>query len=184
MKYTCYLSLLAIVVAWLAIIISITVNPWFDVTEGNLSQLGALEVKYSYIYNFGLTAAGILISIQASYLVNFTKNKIGAFAAGIYFLAAVHLIVVALYPSGSGDLHGFASGEFFLLASLAILFFGITLVMDGFRKHGILSLAYFVIGWGGSILIDFPSNALLEIYNLILITFWIATFTHYCIRSA
>lgn len=179
MKYTYYLGILALLIAWIAIIISIMLSPWWDIMTGNLSQLGSVERPYSYVYNTGLTLAGILLAIYSASLMDSTKSRISAFASGIFLIASVHLIGVAIFAS-EVDVHTFASGEFFLLASLSIFFFGIALLSDGYRKHGMLSIAYFAIGWAGSILIDFPSNAFLEIYNLVLMSVWIITLTHYC----
>jgi hypothetical membrane protein len=170
MKYTYYFGVIALVVAWTTIISSILISPTWDIMTGNLSQLGKVEYQYSYVYNTGLTVAGILLAIYS------------ALASGIFLIASVHLIGVAIFAS-EADVHTFASGEFFLLASLAIFFFGIALLSDGYRKHGALSIAYFVIGWGGSIFVDFPSNAFLEIYNLILMSIWVVTLTRYCIRK-
>lgn len=179
MKFTCYLGIVALSIAWITIVASIMLSPWWDVMTGNLSQLGSVERPYSYVYNSGLTVAGILLSIYSVSLIDVTKSRIGAFASSIFLIASVHLIGVAVFAS-EVDVHTFASGEFFLLASLAIFFFGIALLSDGCRKHGGLTMAYFVIGWSGSIFIDFPSNAFLEIYNLILMSFWVVTLTHYC----
>jgi len=182
MKYTYYFGVIALVVAWTTIISSILISPTWDIMTGNLSQLGKVEYQYSYVYNTGLTVAGILLAIYSGSLIDVTKSRIGALASGIFLIASVHLIGVAIFAS-EADVHTFASGEFFLLASLAIFFFGIALLSDGYRKHGALSIAYFVIGWGGSIFVDFPSNAFLEIYNLILMSIWVVTLTRYCIRK-
>ena len=161
MKYTYYLGIAALIVAWGAIVIAIIINPWWNIMEGNLSQLGSSKVIHSYIYNWGLILSGILFAIFANSLIDSTKSRLGAFSAGIYFIASVHLMLVAIFASS--DPHGFASGEFFLLTSVSIFFFGLVLVSDGFKKHGYLSILYFVLALVGSALIDFPSNALLEV---------------------
>jgi len=149
---------------------------------GNLSQLGSVSRPYSYIYNTGLTLAGMLLGIYSVSLMGITKSRISAFASGIFLLASAHLMGVAIFAS-EVDVHAFASGEFFGLTSLVIIFFGIALLSDGYRKHGVLSIAYFILGWGGSIFLDFPSNAFLEIYNLVLMSIWVVTLTHYCIKE-
>jgi len=150
--------------------------------SGNLSQLGSVERPYSYVYNIGLTFAGMLLGIYSVSLMSITKSRISAFASGIFLLASVHLMCVAIFAS-EVDVHTFASGEFFGLTSLAIVFFGIALLSDGYMKYGMLSISYFIIGWGGSIFLDFPSNAFLEIYNIILMSIWVVTLTHYCIKK-
>jgi len=182
MKYAFYLGVLGGAIAWAAIIMSIILSPWWDIWTGNLSQLGSVERPYSYVYNTGLTIAGIIFGIYSVSLIDVTKSRVGALASGIFLIASVHLIGVAIFAS-QPDLHTFSSGEFFGLTSLAIIFFGIALLSDGHWKHGALSLSLFAIGWGGSIIIDFPSNAFLEVYNLILMTIWVLTLTHYSLTK-
>jgi hypothetical membrane protein len=182
MKYTYYLGIIGWAIAWIAIIVSIILSPWWDIWTGNLSQLGSVERPFSYVYNTGLTIAGLIFGLYSISLMDITKSRVGALASGIFLIASVHLVGVAIFAS-QPDVHTFSSGEFFGLTSLAIIFYGIALLSDRYWKHGALSLSLFVIGWGGSIIIDFPSNAFLEIYNLVLMSFWILTLTHYCLTK-
>ncbi|MEM3403268.1 MAG: DUF998 domain-containing protein [Nitrososphaeria archaeon] len=183
MKYAFYLGILALMIAWTTIIASIILSPWWDIWTGNLSQLGSIEQPYSYVYNMGLTIAGVAFGIYSVSLINITRSRVGALASGIFLIASVHLIGVAIFAS-QPDLHTFSSGEFFGLTSLTIIFFGIALLSDRYLKHGALSLLLFVIGWGGSIFIDFPSTAFLEIYNIILMSIWIVAITHYSLKKS
>lgn len=173
---------LALAVAWTTIIASIMINPWFNLYEDALSDLGALGLETSYIFNSGLVVTGIVFAVYAGILVEITENRVSAMASGIAITAAAHLIMIAVFPSGT-EPHRFVSLEFFLLVAATVFFMGIAFYVDGWRAHGTLSMIIFSLGVFGSALIDWPSTALLELYNILLITLWTLLVSHYCRRK-
>ncbi|MEM0053063.1 MAG: DUF998 domain-containing protein [Nitrososphaeria archaeon] len=182
MKVTYFLGPLALISAWITIICAIIVNPWFNLYENALSDLGAINLETNYIFNYGLIITGILFGVYSSSLEKITKNRISAIASGISLIAAAHLIMIAIFPSGT-EPHRFVSLEFFLLVAITIFFMTIAFYVDREKGYGSLSITIFLTGILGSALIEWPSTALLEIYNIILITLWAILITHYCIRK-
>lgn len=180
MKVTYFLGPLALITTWITIICAIVANPWFNLYENALSDLGAVNLETNYIFNYGLILAGILFGTYSSSLEKITKNRISSVASGIALIAAAHLIMIAIFPSGT-ILHRFVSLEFFLLVAITIFFIAVAFYVDGEKGYSSLSLAIFLTGILGSTLIEWPSTALLEVYNIILITIWTIMITHYCI---
>ncbi|MEM3873307.1 MAG: hypothetical protein QXE05_12175 [Nitrososphaeria archaeon] len=90
--------------------------------------------------------------------------------------------MIAIFPSGT-EPHRFVSLEFFLLVAITIFFIAIAFYVDGEKGYGSLSITIFLTGILGSALIEWPSTALLGIYNIILITLWAILITHYYIRK-
>jgi len=182
LRISCFLGVVAIAVGWVTIISSIAVNPWFSVTTNALSDLGAITVGNRMLFNVGLAVAGMLSLGYTCCLVNSARNKLGVFAAGVYSLASVHLLLIAVFPEGTGP-HWFVSVEFFVLTGVSIPLLGVALIVAGARRHGLMSMLWAVAGFVGSAVVEWPSIALLEIYNLALITAWILTMVHYHVED-
>jgi hypothetical membrane protein len=182
MSRVCLLGPLALIMAWATIIVSITVNPWFNLYKNALSDLGAVGLGTNYIFNTGLILTGIVFAIYAGFLERVSRNRVSAMASGIAILSAAHLIMIAVFPSGT-EPHKFVSLEFFLLAAATIFFMSISFYVDGKKFYGTSSMIIFLVGILGSALIDWPSTALLEIYDIILLTIWTTLVSYYCIRK-
>lgn len=168
---------MAVISGWATIAVAIALNPWFNVAKGALSDLGAVGAPKNRVFNVGLTIAGTLSLAYAACLANSFKNRLGAFASGVYSVAAAHLILVAIFPSGT-EPHAFISIEFFVLTGVSMILIGLALIKDGLLSHGALSLSCSALGFFGSAALDWPSTAILEIYNITLITAWVATMAH------
>ncbi|MGB9726925.1 MAG: DUF998 domain-containing protein [Nitrososphaeria archaeon] len=182
MSRVCLLGPLALIIAWATIVVSIMVNPWFNLFKGALSDLGALGLGTNYIFNTGLILTGIVFAIYAGFLGRVSKNRVSAMASGVAILAAAHLIMIAVFPSGT-EPHRFVSLEFFLLAAATIFFMSISFYADGEKFYGTSSTIIFLAGILGSALIEWPSTALLEIYDIMLLTIWTILVSYYCMRK-
>lgn len=179
MEYFPYLGIISMIIGWITIVAAILINPWFNFMEGALSDLGALNVSNSYIFNSGLALSGILAMAYAIYLALSIGNKLATFGSGVFFIASSHLLLIAVFPEGT-EPHAPVSYEFFLLMAVSILIFGIAMLFEGSKKYGLLNILYFAIGLGGSVAFKWPSIALLETYNIVFMTAWAITVNRYC----
>ena len=96
-----YIGLAGIITGWVTIIIAIAINSWFEITRNALSDLGALTVEENLVFNIELAIAGIFALAYTFYLDSSIKNKLAFFSSGIYFVATVHLILIALSQKAS-----------------------------------------------------------------------------------
>jgi hypothetical membrane protein len=179
MRYLPYLGIISMMIGWITIVAAILINPWFNFMEGALSDLGALNVANSYVFNSGLALSGILAMAYAIYLALSIGNKVATFGSGVFFIASSHLLLIAVFPEGT-EPHAPVSYEFFLLMAVSILIFGIAMLLEGSTKYGLLNILYFAIGLGGSVAFKWPSIALLETYNIVFMTAWAITVNRYC----
>jgi len=167
-----YLGLAAILVGWITIATAIAFNPWFSLSRNALSDLGAIGVRNAWIFNSGLIIAGVLALLYSMYLLLASRSRLGILASSIFFLSAIHLILIGLFPEGTYP-HLFVSIEFFTLAGLAVLFYGIALLAERIKAIGAASILLAAAGFSGAILIPWPSIGLLEVYAICLLTIWI-----------
>lgn len=183
LKYLRYNGLLAFVIAYVFILVSISVNPWFDLFKNALSDLGRLGLENSYIFNTGLIIAALTALTYVPSLLNFFRSKIGYMSVGVFLVAIFHLLLIGIFPEGTKP-HGFVSYEFFGLMTLSLLLIGISLIVEKSSKYGIIFIALFLASLSGSSLIAWPSIALLELYNIVLYNAAVAALTYLQFRRS
>ena len=166
-----YLGILALAIGWLTIIISAALNPWFSLTRNALSDLGAIGVKNAWIFNLGITVAGILATLYSMYLIWASKSRLEVLASSIFLFSALHLILIGIFPEGTYP-HLFVSLEFFILAGFSILAFGAALISLGEMRFGLTFTLLSMIGFMGAAFIPWPSIGSLEVFALSLISVW------------
>jgi len=168
-----FFGILALAVGWTAIFISIMLNPWFSFTKNALSDLGALGQKYAFIFNSGLFIAGVLASLYAAFLLYISPGRLFSPASSIFLLAAIHLILIAVFPEKTYP-HLFVSLEFFILAGVSILFFGLSFLAQREVKLGAFFTALAIGGFVLAAIIPWPSIAAVETFSICLMTIWAA----------
>ncbi|MEM3229193.1 MAG: DUF998 domain-containing protein [Fervidicoccaceae archaeon] len=160
-----YFGILSFIIAFTGIGISISLNPWFNVWENALSDLGRIGIENSFIFNYTLIASSIFASIYSVYILKLLPNRIGCIGAGIYLVGTFSLAAIGLFPEGTKP-HMFVSLEFFIIMTFSLFIFGISLMRSGKKLHGLALIAIFAASIGGSIAISWPSVALLELFNI------------------
>jgi len=173
MSFFRYFGVLALAVGWITITISIMLNPWFSIMNNALSDLGALGLKHAWVFNLGLTISGFFAVLYSIYLLWATKSKLEALASSIFFLSAVHLILIAAFPEGTYP-HLLVSFEFFILSGISILVFGIALMVQGNPRFGLTFSLLSAVGFISAALAPWPSTGSLEVFAIILMSVWAA----------
>lgn len=176
-RYLRYSGLLAFVIAYVFIFVSILINPWFNLFKNALSDLGRLGLENSYVFNTGLILAALTAFTYIPSLLNFFKSRVGYMSVGVFFVALLHLLLIGVFPEGT-EPHGFVSYEFFALMTLSLLMIGISLITEKLSRYGLFFLAIFILSVSGSFLIKWPSIALLELYNIVLYNVGVGVLTY------
>lgn len=167
-----FTGLAASVLVWMVILLSIFHNPWFVFTKHAFSDLGGPEAANPWIYNYGMILLGILGFLYSLTLIEDAANKIETVGGAFMLIAGIFLALIGLYPSGTSP-HNWVSTWFFVQAGLAIISWGIGLLLSGFKNLGTVFTAMGVLGGMFAIFIDWPSVAVLEAYGICIIEVWI-----------
>ncbi|MEM1626015.1 MAG: DUF998 domain-containing protein [Sulfolobaceae archaeon] len=162
------LGIVSLILAWIIILTSIYLNPWFIFTKNAFSDLGSKYANYYYLYNFGLVIVSILGFIYACYLAYISRNKIETIGSAFVMVAMVFLALIGIFPEGTYP-HLFVSFWFFTQFAIAILTWGIGIFIEGDGKIGSILILLFIIGVLGSIIIPWPSAATIETWGIIII---------------
>ena len=170
-RLSCFLGIIATSLGLLTIWISTLVNPWFDVMRGALSDMGRVGLPTSWVFNGGLLLTSFVAATYVYCLTKSFRHPASHVAAGIYLVSVTHLTLIALFPEGTRP-HLTLSLEFFLMMMFTYLTYSITLWVEGFRTHSLLSFLAFITALGGSASIRWPSTALLELFNVGVMAYW------------
>lgn len=152
--------------------ISMSLNPWFSIARNALSDMGAIGVKYAWVFNSGLIISGALAFLYSAYLLLTLRSKLELLASSIMLLASIHLILIGLFPEGTYP-HFFVSIEFFTLMGVSMLLFGAAFTRGGARRYGICFAAMAIVGFLAAILGPWPSTGSLEVFEISLMTAWV-----------
>ena len=166
-----FFGVVATVLGLTTITASLSLNPWFNVMGGALSDLGRIGLNTAWVFNNGLLIASFIAAIYVHCLINSFRHPISYVAAGIYLVSVGHLTLIAIFPEGT-PYHLTISYEFFLMMITTYLTYSITLWVEGFRAHSILSFLAFATALGGSASVKWPSTALLELFNVAVMAYW------------
>ena len=151
------------VIYWLFTFWAISRNKWFSFFEHALSDLGTAEANAPWIYNYGLMISSIFVMFFAVYLVLTSQTKLQTVGGAYISVAAVFLALIGIYPGGTRP-HVFVSTYFFVQFFLGMLLYG----LGSEKRLRNISLFIFILAVVGS-LINWPSVALIETYEIVLI---------------
>jgi len=180
-KLTCYLGITSYVMGMGTVGVAMALNPWFSVWTGALSDMGRAWLSTAWVFNTGLMASAVVGMTYVACLLKAFRNSLTHLAAGVYLVAAANLFLIGAFPEGTKP-HWTVSHEFFFLMLFTYLLNSPALWLEGLRKHAVINLALFVLGLSGSIVVNWPSVATLELYNLALMGVWYVTMFH-AVRS-
>ncbi|MFP3210739.1 MAG: DUF998 domain-containing protein [Thermocladium sp.] len=176
-------GIIAAIVAWAVILISIWINPWFIFTRNAFSDLGGPSARYPWIYNYGLILTAALVLIFSIHLIQYSRNKLETVGASFISIAALFLAMIGVFHEGTYP-HVFVSTWFFAQFDLAIITWGLGSAMSG-NKEGWIELLMGLASPIPAILIKWPSAATLEAYGIAIIDVFtiIVTYREYASRQ-
>lgn len=141
-----YLGIVALLIAFGSILVSIAISPWFDWAVHDLSHLGIYEngLAAALIFNGGLIVTGVIMVI---FLFDYA-HRIGDPSSRLmllpFVMAMVSLTLVGLFPAGSSPIHFLASLGFLLSFPVAMCIVGISWVR--FQNRMVFAVASMVVG--------------------------------------
>ncbi|MGC8607065.1 MAG: DUF998 domain-containing protein [Vulcanisaeta sp.] len=180
-QFLAYTGMVAAVLAWLFIIISIIVNPWFVFTKNAFSDLGGPHATDPWIYNYGLIITSIFIVLYSINLLLISRNKVENFASAFVFVAGIFLALIGIYHAGTRP-HVFVSTWFFAQMDMALITWGIGSLMAKDRVLGSFSLILGIIAPIIALIVPWPSAATEEAYGIAVIDSWVTVMTYLEIR--
>jgi hypothetical membrane protein len=173
-------GIVAVIMAWVVITISISVNPWFVFTRNAFSDLGGPHATDPWIYNYGLITTSIFVDLYSIHLLLISRNKIESFASAFVFIAGIFLALIGVYHEGTNP-HVFVSTWFFIQIDMAIIIWGIGSLITRNKRFGLFTLLLGIVAPIIALLIPWPSAATVEAYGILAIDIWVVaeTFNEY-----
>jgi len=183
-----YSGIIAAILAWLVIFLSISINPWFVFTRNAFSDLGGPIAKDPWLYNYGLVVVAIFTFLYGIYLVIVNEGKVEIVGSSFVMVAAIFLSLIGIYNEGTYP-HVFVSIWFFIQFDIAILTYGIGLLVNVnyhsrvgssapltpimIKKLGISMILLFIIATLVAIIVPWPSAATIEAWGIFAIDVWV-----------
>ncbi len=182
-RYPIYAALLAPWVGLIGILIAISLNPWWSLTDNAISDLGNIKrpwVSYPYVLNTALMLAGALIIYFLQWLILHLRDSLAKFGTFIFLLGSISLFLIGVFPEEAEifgvEPHYYVSWGFFLLASFGMLIIGIAaLRIKESRGFGAFSVLLFLLSWllASFFLRTFKGVALAEFTGVFSLTLWL-----------
>ncbi|NJE10491.1 DUF998 domain-containing protein [Thermococcus sp. MAR1] len=151
-------------VYWLFVAWSISRNPWFSFWKNALSDLGGPEANSPWIYNCGLVVTAALILAFSVYLILSAVNKLQTVGSSYISISAIFLALIGVFHEGTSP-HVFVSTYFFIQFFVGALFYGLG-SKKSLKSIAVILFSLAVVG----AFIRWPSTALLETYEILLLT--------------
>ncbi|MEO2152539.1 MAG: DUF998 domain-containing protein [Thermococcus sp.] len=148
---------------WLFVAWSVSRNPWFSFWRNALSDLGGANATSPWIYNAGLMVTSFFVMAFAVYLISTAVNKAQTVGGAYISVSAIFLALIGIFHEGTKP-HVFVSTYFFVQFFLGALIYG----LGARRNVRVASLVLFALAVIGT-LFKWPSTALLETYEIILV---------------
>ncbi len=171
-------GLASLAVGWATVLVSIALNPWFNVLQGALSDMGAVGRPYAWVFNGGLMASGVLLALYSLWFIFYGRDGLEAACGGVLLVDGIHLFLIGLYPEGT-EPHLWVSLEFFLLIPLAMILEGASLARRRLRGLAVISLGLALGGLALEALLAWPSIATRELFAVACMSVWVAALTRY-----
>ena len=163
------LSTAVVVLPWLVIAASWSLNPWFDPLRGAYSDLGSPEARYPWVFNLGMVVSGVLVVALGIVVYSLSVSRLEAAGSTLLSEAGVFLALVGMFPEGTRP-HSFVAAWFFLQLYASYIVLGAALsrrslvegpalATIGALAAPLASLVELLVGW--------PSVAMLETYAVL-----------------
>ncbi len=136
------------IIGLLAVLVSISISPWFDWPINSLSDLGVEQQGGTqiaiWIFNGGMIIAGSLIAIFIMVTrKTIPNNRISKLAYSIIFIGGINLALVGVFPYNiSESIHLIVALIYFIFTPIGLMMIGVE------RRSRDRNFAMFSIGSG------------------------------------
>ncbi|AEC51693.1 hypothetical protein PNA2_0777 [Pyrococcus sp. NA2] len=100
---------------------------WWSITRNAISDLGKIGLPYNWVMNYSLIIGGICLTLYGIWKV---KEGIGKIGWALYTIGAIFLILIGIFPEGTGP-HYEVSWGFFISMFLSIFFLSLATIKIG-----------------------------------------------------
>lgn len=173
-----YTGIAGIACAWAIIGTSVALNPWFVLTRNAFSDLGADSATDPWLFNYGMIGIGALICVYSWTLAFRARNRTQVAGGTLFLTAGFFLMLIGYFHEGTYP-HLFISYWFFVQSALAIIAWGLGLLLSGERKEGSAVLMLGLISPLAAAVIPWPSAAMAEGFGIVVINVWVAICTFF-----
>lgn len=140
------MGIIAPIIAFTCILLSIASYPPFSWTNNALSDLGIKGGITAPLFNGGLMISGILALIFAAGLLKLpNKSIVGKIGVLVFALAALALITGGVFPENAKPMHYYASVAFFVFFLIAMLVIACSSLYAKSVKTGLFTLTVAII---------------------------------------
>ncbi|MGM0510971.1 MAG: DUF998 domain-containing protein [Thermoplasmatota archaeon] len=122
-------GILAPLIAYILIGISILIHPWFSWADHALSDLGAVETSYNNVFNFALMATGMIAIVFAFGIFRLAEDYMGILGVSLFIISLVLLIMIGIFPSGTPP-HFYISVSFFAVGAAGLALIAVDQLID------------------------------------------------------
>ena len=115
-------GILAPILAFICILVSIISYPSFSWTNNALSDLGVVSGLTESAFNFGLLASGLLAFNFAIFglFTYFGKSWVGKIGSAVFAAASLALMAISVFNESFSPTHYIVSVAFFVLAPISL----------------------------------------------------------------
>lgn len=147
-----WIGVFAAIYFWVAVIYDGHLNSnWWSFTSSSFSALGdpdATDARgLAWIYSDTIMIpTGIMMMVFGAAMVLSSRNKVEVTGSGFFMQAGVFLSLIGVYNGSYGQLHDFISTWFFVWAAVAILTWGLGLLLERRWRLGLCMLLLVIVG--------------------------------------
>ncbi len=170
-------GILAPIVVFACILLSITCAPSFSWTDNALSDLGVMPNPTAILFNSGLIISGILAIVFAFGLFSVFKGKsVGRAGALLFLIDCLALTAIGVFPESTGPMHLYVSVAFFALFPLSM--FLITTYFVLMSRNPMAAFTFLVSVFAAAVwIVEFwvryvPGVAIPETLSAVAASFW------------
>jgi hypothetical membrane protein len=185
-----FMGILAPLLAFTCILLSIASYPKFSWTNNALSDLGVVTGVTGPLFNFGLCASGLLgLSFALLSLFSYLrKSLVGKVGASAFAATTITLIGIGIFNESFSGTHYAFSVAFFVLVPISLFIISVALAL---AKERLLSVFTVLIGVIAALpwILLFPLNyvpgvAIPETISGLAVSAWIITLGYRIIKQA
>ena len=171
MKMAGFFGVVAPVLGFTMIFLTIRASPWFNWTANALSDLGVSGFG-SVIFNSGLAMTGALMMMFSLGFFELTKGSwVGQLGSALFLAGAFILCGIGAFPETAGRIHYYLSVAFFVSLPLSLFALGTFMTRHDMKRLGLLS---FTAGGfaAGVWLLQWSSAAVPEAFSALAVGVW------------
>ncbi len=132
-----YSGLLAPLIGYVFITISLAMHDDFTLSQNSLSDLGEVGVQYNNVFNFALIISGILFLIFILGMLRKAESRVGEIGLIGLFLGAGFLMLTGIFPKGTAP-HMIMAILFYSTSAGGLILFGLDKFLEFEPKWSVL----------------------------------------------